>query len=57
YKGLMRPINLRAQRFNQQLCDGSIILEVGTNGNTIDEAKQGAKLFSEVLIKVLSENN
>ncbi len=56
YKGLMRPINLREQRFNQQLSTGSIILEVGTNGNTLEEAKQGAKLFSDVLIDVLSNN-
>ncbi len=57
YQGLMRPINLRSQRFNQQISKGSIILEVGTNGNRLEEAKQGAKLFSDVLIKVLSNYN
>lgn len=55
YPGLMRPINLRAQRFNQQLSNGSIIIEVGTNGNTIEEAKRGAELIGDVIVKVLSE--
>lgn len=54
YPGLMRPINLREQRFNQQLSKGSIIIEVGTNGNTLDEAKRGARLMGDVLGKVLS---
>ncbi|MBQ8636868.1 MAG: stage II sporulation protein P [Clostridia bacterium] len=56
YPTLMRPINLREQRFNQQLSEGSVILEVGTNGNSIEEAKQGAALISDVIIKVLNNN-
>ena len=56
YPGLMRPIDLREQRFNQQLSLGSIIIEVGTNGNTLEEAKKGAELIGDVLVKVLCEN-
>ena len=55
YPGLVRPINLRAQRFNQQLSEGSIIIEVGTNGNTMEEAKKGAELIGDVIVSVLSE--
>ncbi|MEE0943935.1 MAG: stage II sporulation protein P [Clostridia bacterium] len=56
YPTLMRPINLREQRFNQQLSEGSIILEVGTNGNSIEEAKRGAVYISDVIVKVLNNN-
>lgn len=56
YPTLMRPINLREQRFNQQLSEGSIILEVGTNGNSIEEAKYSASLISDVILKVLNNN-
>ena len=49
YPTLMRPINFRSQRFNQQLAPGGIIVEVGTNGNTLDEALLGAKYFAEGL--------
>lgn len=54
YPTLMRPINLREQRFNQQLSNGSIIIEVGSNGNTLDEAKRGGALIGDVVAKVLS---
>lgn len=54
YPGLMRPLNLRAERFNQHLTPGSLIIEVGSNTNTLEEAKLAASAFSEVIIKVLS---
>lgn len=46
YPDLCRPINFRSQRFNQQLAPGGIIVEVGTNANTLDEAILGARCFS-----------
>ncbi|MBQ3021708.1 MAG: stage II sporulation protein P [Clostridia bacterium] len=46
YPDLCRPINFRSQRFNQQLAPGGIIVEVGTNGNTLDEAILGARCFA-----------
>lgn len=46
---LCRPINFRNQRFNQQLAPGGIIVEVGTNGNTLDEAIYGARCFAIAL--------
>ncbi len=49
YPDLMRPINFRSQRFNQQLAPGALIVEVGTNGNTMDEALLGARYFAEGL--------
>ncbi len=55
YPSLARPINLRKERFNHHLAPYSFILEVGTNGNTLDEAKEAASLFSESLISLLNE--
>ncbi len=49
YPGFMRPINLRSERFNQQLSPGSLIIEVGSNGNTLDEAVYSAKLMGNVI--------
>lgn len=45
---LMRPINLRRERFNQHATTGSMILEVGSSGNTLSEALAAVRLFSEV---------
>ena len=54
YPGLMRPIILREERFNQQICTGSLIVEVGSNGNTLEEAIRGGRYMAEVIAKCLS---
>lgn len=55
YPSLARPINLRKQRFNQHTAPGALIIEIGTNGNTLDEALKGAALFSDALAEVLKD--
>lgn len=46
YPTLVRPINLREARFNQQYTNGSFILEVGSCGNTYNEAMDSIQLFA-----------
>lgn len=53
YPTLMRPLNLREERFNTHMTKGSLILEIGSNGNTLDEAKKGAECIADVICKVL----
>ena len=53
YPSLMRPIDLRKERFNEQLTSGSLIIEVGSNGNTIEEAIRGGERIAEVISAVL----
>ena len=43
---LMRPVALVPQRYNQQLCGGMLILEVGSSGNTMQEALAAVRLFA-----------
>lgn len=52
---LARPITLRSSRFNQQLTRGSLLVEVGSHGNTLQEALRGARLFAQAAGKVLLE--
>ncbi len=54
FPSLMRPIDLRQERFNEQLTKGSLIVEVGSNGNTMEEAIRGGEAVAEVLCKVLT---
>ena len=56
YPTLMRQINLRKERFNEQMTAGSLIVEVGTNGNTLDEALEGGRDIAEVISEVLKES-
>lgn len=51
---LARPMVLRTSRFNQHLSVGSVLVEVGTHGNTLSEALLGAKLFAQSAAKTLT---
>ena len=41
--GIMRPLCLRSQRFNQDLSPGALLVEVGAAGNTLAEALPAAR--------------
>lgn len=46
---LSRPIYVRTVRFNQHVSHGAMLLEVGSCGNTFDEAKTAAARAAEAL--------
>jgi len=50
-----RPLNLRGQRFNQHMTTGSLLVEVGTHGNTLQQALRGARAFAAAAGSVLLE--
>ncbi len=53
YGSLARPINLRGAAFNQQYAPVSLLLEIGSTGNTLSEAKRSAQIVSETLADIL----
>ena len=55
YPTLMRPVELVPQRYNQQLTPGSLIVEVGSSGNTLREALAAIRLFGRAIAPALSE--
>ncbi len=57
HPGLMRPINLRQERFNQHTTCGSLIVETGFAGNTLSQAKAAIRLFGESLCRVISSQS
>ena len=56
YEGLARPLLLSPARYNQHLCPGSFLVEVGTEANTLAEAKKAAALFGDCLAGVLGNH-
>ena len=56
YPTLMRPLNLRTQRFNQHATTSAFLVEVGSSGNTMTEALRGIRLFGKTLAEELMEN-
>lgn len=53
YPGLTRPLKLSQYRYNQQATTGSLIVEVGTNGNTLRESLRAIEYFADCLGDVL----
>ena len=53
YPTLARPMTMRASVYNQNLTSGSLLVEVGCHGNTLQEALGGARLFARAAGQVL----
>lgn len=49
YPGLCRDVNLRTERFNQHVTPGSMLIEVGSSGNTLRQALAAARDLGEGL--------
>ncbi len=52
---LARPIGLRENRYNQQTTTGSLLVEIGAHGNTLQEALAAARMFARAAGAVLLE--
>ena len=52
---LARPIGLRENRYNQQTAPGAMLVEIGSHGNTLQEALAAARMFARALGAVLLE--
>ena len=51
---LPRPINLRSQRFNQDLSTGALLIEIGTAGNTMAQAMAACDQLGTALIDLIT---
>ena len=47
YPTLLRPVIVRNSRYNQQATPGSLLIEVGAAGNSLEEALVAARLFAD----------
>ena len=53
--GLCRPVMVKDGRYNQHLCDKSLLIEVGHNQNSIEQALSAMEPLADALEKVLCE--
>lgn len=56
FPSLMRPVNIRPMVFNQNLVDGCMILEVGSDANTLEEALTAVRMFGRCFAEVAGGN-
>ena len=52
---LMRPITVRNSRYNQHTTPGSLLVEMGAAGNSLDEALLSARLLGKAIAEVMGE--
>ncbi len=56
YEGLMRPVFFCHRRYNMDVTPCSLLLEFGTDANTLEEAVYSAQLIGNSLVKMLEKN-
>ena len=54
YPTLMRPLTLRNSNYNQHLTTGSMLVEIGAAGNSLDEALKAVRVFGEGFAEVVT---
>ena len=53
YPTLMRPVTVRNSDYNEYFTPGSLLVEVGAAGNSLDEALNSARIFADAFAGVL----
>ena len=54
YPTLARPLSLTSKNYNESLTTGSMLIEFGTDANTLEEAKYSAELVSNALVELFN---
>lgn len=55
-EGLMKPVYFCQRKYNMDVVPYSVLLEVGTDANTLEEAAYSANLFAQGLTELIKEN-
>lgn len=55
YPGLTRPILFDYRHYNQDLTTGSLLIEVGSHGNTLEQAQYSGQLIGRSLCRLFDE--
>ncbi len=53
YPTLVRTTALRGASYNQQYTEGSVLVEIGSDGNTLSQAKYSAELLANTVAKLI----
>ena len=54
YGGLCRPVYVKKSTYNQQYAPSSLLLEIGSSGNTLEEALRAATLVAEQIAQMMN---
>lgn len=57
YPEMMRPVNFADYMYNMNVNTGSLLIEVGSESNTLEEARYAGFLLGKILCRVLKTQN
>ena len=57
YTDFCRPINVKENTYNQQYYPLGMLLEIGTDGNTLEEAQYSAKILAEEISSLIKNGS
>lgn len=55
FPGITRPLNFAKVKYNEHMTPGSLLIEVGSDMNTLEEAKYTGTMLGESLAKMLND--
>ena len=55
FPGITRPLRFAKVKYNEHLTPGSLLIEVGSDMNTLEEAKRTGLMLGEILAKLLND--
>lgn len=55
FPGITRPLNFAKVKYNEHLTPGSLLIEIGSDANTLEEAKYTGTMLGEALAKMLND--
>ena len=55
FSGLTRPILFDYRKYNQDMTKGSLLIEVGSQGNTLEEARYAGELVGQALSETIRQ--
>lgn len=56
YPGMTRPLSFDYFSYNEPLCDGSLLIEIGSEANSIDEAEYTGELLGKAIAEATKDN-
>lgn len=56
-EGVSREVKIKTGRFNQHVSDGALLIEVGNNRNTLDEALAACPVIARAIAEVYAQEN
>ncbi|HBN83813.1 MAG TPA: hypothetical protein DDZ89_08205 [Clostridiales bacterium] len=56
YPGITDPVYISKYRYNQQVSDGALLVEIGAEGNLLEECVRSSKILAKAIHIILSGN-